>query len=136
MVHSGNHLIGTEIQPAAKTLWGLYYGGAYFQRNFFPDLTVAPNAGGFRPNIGFGFPSVVNAAGVTQFAGSTNINNRAIQEFTFDWTQTFWRNPQYGAVQLVTQTSYLTRAPWFVAAGAPKNAHLVQAFVSMKYVLP
>ncbi len=38
-----------------------------------------------------------------------------IQEGSFDWTQTFWRNPQYGAVQLVTQTSYVTRAPWFVA---------------------
>jgi len=39
-------------------------------------------------------------------------------------------------VQLVTQTSYVTRAPWFVAAGAPKNAHLMMGYVSLKYVLP
>jgi len=39
-------------------------------------------------------------------------------------------------VLLVTQTSYLTRAPWFVPAGAPKNAHLVMGFVSVRYVLP
>jgi hypothetical protein len=67
---------------------------------------------------------------------SANTNNRAIQEGTFDWTQTFWRNPQYGAVLLITQYSYLTRAPWFVAAGAPKNAHLSMGFVSLRYVLP
>jgi hypothetical protein len=53
-----------------------------------------------------------------------------------DWTQTFWRNPQYGAVLLVTQTSYVTRAPWFVALGAPKNAHLMMGYVSLRYVLP
>jgi hypothetical protein len=136
MVHAGNLLLGVEFAPNPKSQFGVYYGGAYFQRNFWPDLTVAPNAGGFRPLIGFGFPSVLNPAGVTQFAGSTNINNRAIQEGTFDWTQTLWKNPQYGALLLVTQTSYVTRAPWFVATGAPKNAHLVMGYVSVRYVLP
>jgi hypothetical protein len=39
-------------------------------------------------------------------------------------------------VLLVTQYSYLTRSPWFVFNGAPKNAHLSQAYLSIRYVLP
>jgi hypothetical protein len=77
-----------------------------------------------KPFIGFGGTNSPNSA------------NRAIQEASFDWTQTFWKNPQYGSVLLVTQTSYVTRAPWFVATGAPKNAHLMMGYVSLKYVLP
>jgi uncharacterized coiled-coil protein SlyX len=136
MVHSGSGLVGVELQPGGspKTQFGLYYGGAYFQRNAFIDVTsVAPNliipinCGGvltLRPCIGFGG------------ANSSNIANRAIQEATIDWTQALWRNPQYGAVLLVTQTSYVTRSPWFVAPGAPKNAHLVMGWLSVRYVLP
>ncbi|HET8891032.1 MAG TPA: hypothetical protein VFQ41_19165 [Candidatus Angelobacter sp.] len=120
LVHSGMALVGVEA-TAKKSQFGFYYGGMYAQRNAFPDLT-SPLV--VKPIIGFGGINSPNSA------------NRAIQEATFDWTQTFWRNPQYGAVFLVTQTSYLTRAPWFVAAGAPKNAHLVMNFVSLRYALP
>ncbi|HKR97386.1 MAG TPA: hypothetical protein VJW55_18570, partial [Candidatus Angelobacter sp.] len=112
---------GSELQAGKKTLFGFYYGGFYYQRNSFPDITATTAT---KPFIGFGG------------LNSANTNNRAIQEASFDWTQTFWKNPQYGAVQLVTQTSYVTRAPWFVAAGAPKNAHLMMGYVSLKYVLP
>lgn len=121
LVHSGTGLAGFEYQPVAKTLFGLYYGAAYFERNTFLDTSA-----GAKPNTFIGFGGL----------GSANTNNRALQQPTFDWTQTFWRNPQYGAVQLITQTSYLTRAPWFVAAGAPKNAHLMMIYTSMRYVLP
>ncbi|HEY7405435.1 MAG TPA: hypothetical protein VIB39_18050 [Candidatus Angelobacter sp.] len=121
MVHSGATIVGSELQAGKKTQFGFYYGGFYFQRNSFADIS-SPAA--TKPIIGFGG------------LNSANSNNRAIQEGTVDWIQTFWRNPQYGAVQLVTQTSYVTRAPWFVAAGAPKNAHLMLAFVSLKYILP
>lgn len=121
LVHSGTGLAGFELQPVPNTIFGLYYGAAYFQRNTFLDTSA-----GAKPNtfIGFGGPN------------SANTNNRSLQQPTFDWTQTFWRNPQFGALQLVTQTSYLTRSPWFVAAGAPKNAHLVMVYTSMRYVLP
>ena len=121
MVHAGGTIVGSEIQAGKKTLFGFYYGGFYFQRNAFPDIT-APTV--TKPIIGFGGTN------------SANSHNRAIQEASIDWTQTFWKNPQYGAVLLVTQTSYVTRAPWFVPAGAPKNAHLMMGFVSLKYVLP
>jgi len=134
LVHSGMALFGVEA-TAKKSQFGFYYGGMYAQRNAFHDLTNPANlpaavacepgdAVTLKPCAGFGGTNSPNSA------------NRAIQEATFDWTQTFWKNPQYGAVVLITQTSYLTRAPWFVPAGAPKNAHLVQGFVSMRYVLP
>jgi hypothetical protein len=123
LVHSGNATFGFELQPAAKTQFGVYYGGLYAQRNFFPDITSAAL---FKPLIGFGAPG----------AGIAAAQNRAIQQGTIDWTQTLWRNPQYGAILLVTQYSYLTRAPWFVATGGPKNAHLSMGYLSVRYVLP
>ncbi|HEV7675479.1 MAG TPA: hypothetical protein VGQ12_13195 [Candidatus Angelobacter sp.] len=135
MVHSGGGTAGFEFQLGSKTQIGTYYGGEYFQRNSFADLTAANTTGApiscapgqpllNKPCIGFGGTN------------SLNTNNRAIQEGTIDWTQTFWKNPQYGAVTLVMQASYLTRAPWFVPAGAPKNAHLTMGYVGFRYILP
>jgi len=132
LVHSGNGTAGIEFQPHPKTQFGAYYGAMYAQRNFFPDLTGGTNLLGFHPNIGFGFPSVP-AQGL---AGSSQIASRSIQEGTLAWNQTFWRNPQYGAVILIAQYSYLTRSPWFVSAGSPKNAHLSMGYLSLRYVLP
>jgi len=128
MVHSGSAVAGVETGKG-KSQFGFYYGGFYFQRNYFPDITnPAPglciNFSISKPCGGFGGNNAPNTA------------NRAIQEGTIDWTQTFWRNPQYGAVLLVTQASYVTRAPWFVPAGAPKNAHLGMGYLSIRYVLP
>jgi hypothetical protein len=134
MVRAGDGLGGFEWKPTKKTQIGAYYGGVYFQRNSFPDptssLTVSPISCGHgqpigtMPCIGFGFPNSSNAA------------NKSIQEGTFAWTQTFWSSEQHGKLQLITQNSYLTRSPWFVAAGAPKNAHLFMSYVSLRYVLP
>ncbi len=119
MVHSGSAIVGAEA-TAGKSQFGFYYGGFYFGRNSFLDVTN-PVPGRL---AGFGGVNSPNSA------------NRAIQEGTIDWTQTFWKNPQYGAVLMVTQASYLTRAPWFVALGAPKNAHLGMGYLSIRYVLP
>jgi hypothetical protein len=135
MVHSGGGTAGFEFQLGSKTQIGTYYGGEYFQRNSFADLTAANTTGApiscapgqpllNKPCIGFGGTN------------SLNTNNRAIQEGTIDWTQTFWKNPQYGAVTLVMQASYLTRAPWFVPANQPKNAHLTMGYVGFRYILP
>jgi len=119
-VHSGDAIAGFEAQAGKKTLLGFYAGAMYAQRNTGLDLTKA----GAPAFIGFGGPA------------SANSNNRTVQEVTFDWTQTFWKNPQYGSVFLVNQLSYISRSPWFVPAGAPKNAHLTQVFVSLRYALP
>jgi hypothetical protein len=134
-VHAGNALFGFELQATPKTLFGAYYGAAYFQRNTFIDVT-SPTVLGIPIACAPGFPLTTHPCNGYGGLNSAQSNNRAIQEGTLDWTQTFWRNPQYGAVLLVTQYSYLTRAPWFVAAGGPRNAHLSMAFVSMRYVLP
>jgi hypothetical protein len=119
-VHSGDAIAGFEAQAGKKTLLGFYAGAMYAQRNSVLDISKA----GAPAFIGFGGPN------------SANTNNRTIQEVTFDWNQTFWKNPQYGSVFLVNQLSYISRSPWFVAAGAPKNAHLTQAYVSLRYALP
>jgi hypothetical protein len=121
MVHSGGGLGGFEAQVTKKSVLAGYYGGFYFQRNFALDNTAGAKPKTF---VGYGAP------------GSASSDNRALQEATIDWIQTFWRNPQYGAVLLNTQASYLTRAPWSVAPGAPKNAHLTMGYVSLRYVLP
>ncbi len=121
LVHAGGGTAGFEGRLWKHSEFGAYYGAVYFQRNDFPDVT-SPLL--IKPIIGFGGINSPNSA------------NRAIQEGTFDWTQTFWRSEQHGALQFVTQYSYLTRAPWFVATGAPKNAHLSMAFLSLRYVLP
>jgi hypothetical protein len=121
MIHSGGGLAGFESQVTSKSLFAGYYGAFYFQRNFALD-----NTAGAKPNTfaGYGGP------------GSANSDNRAIQEATMDWIQTFWKSPQYGSVLLNTQFSYLTRAPWFVGPSSPKNAHLGMSYVSLRYLLP
>ena len=121
LVHSGSGIGGFEWQATSKNLFGVYYGADYFQRNFFLDTSA-----GAKPNtfVGYGGP------------GSSNAANRAIQEPTIAWTFTFWKNPQYGALQLVNQVSYLTRAPWVVAPGQPKNARSTMVWVDVRYVIP
>ncbi|HXM10494.1 MAG TPA: hypothetical protein VN946_11145 [Terriglobales bacterium] len=121
MVHAGAGSAGFEWIATPKTAFAMYYAGDYFQRNFFPDTTNTANP---TTIIGYGGP------------GSPNTNNRAIQQATFDWLLTFWKHPRYGALQFYTQYSYLTRAPWFVAAGEPKNAHLSMVYMGFRYVLP
>jgi hypothetical protein len=121
LVHTYSGLGGFEWQATPRHLLAAYYGGEYFQRNFFLDTSA-----GAKPNtfVGFGGPNSSNAA------------NRAIQEPSLVWIVTFWKEPQYGALQLITQGSYLTRAPWFVAPGAPKNARSTMIWADIRYVLP
>ena len=121
MVHAGAGSAGFEWNASRKTTLAFYYGADYFQRNFFIDTTDTANPGTI---IGYGGP------------GSPNTNNRIIQQPTFDWIQTFWKHPKYGALQFYSQYSYLSRAPWFVAPGSPKNAHLSMVYAGVRYVLP
>ena len=70
------------------------------------------------------------------FTGSSNAQNRTIQEGTFGWIHTLWRDPKYGALQYITQYAYFTRDPFFVAANTPKNAHQNAIWFDLRYVLP
>jgi len=121
LVHSYSGIAGFEYALTPQTTLFSYYGGMYAQRNFAKDLT---STAATQPFIGFGGPN------------SANSNNKSIQEPTVGFIQTFWKNPQYGALQVISQGSYLTRAPWFVAAGAPKDAHLFMVWADLRYVLP
>jgi hypothetical protein len=121
MVHAGAGSVGLEWRASEKEAFAVYYGADYFGRNFFPDTTNTAAPGTI---IGYGGP------------GSPNTNNRAIQQATFDWLQTFWKDTRYGALQSYIQYSYLTRAPWFVAPDTPKNAHLSMVYFGIRYVLP
>jgi hypothetical protein len=111
-VHSMSAIGGFEYQATPNTLLYGYYGGAYYRRNFSVD-----GAGNF---VGFGFP------------GSPGNANRSIQEPTFGYVRTFWRNPNYGALLINLQYSYLTRSPW---SGA-QNAHSNMFYTDLRYVLP
>lgn len=121
LVHASSAIGGFEYQANPNTLLYGYYGGAYFQRN--TAIYIDPKTGK-ASLVGFGY------------AGSPNSQNKAMQEPTFGLIQTFWQNPRYGKLQLITQYSYLTRAPWFVAPANPKNAHLSMGYVDIRYVLP
>ena len=119
-VHSDAGILGLEYQTTPKFMVYGYYGYVYIGRNY--SLTGC-GAGGKLP-CGYGF------------AGSSNSNDRNVQEPTIGFIPTFWRNPNYGALSLITQFSYLSRAPWVVAKGAPKSAHLGMAYIDLRYTLP
>ncbi|HYM13274.1 MAG TPA: hypothetical protein VEU62_21220 [Bryobacterales bacterium] len=116
LIHARSAIGGFEWNLRNSLLYA-YYGGMYVGRN----SAVDPANGKL---VGYGF------------GGSSNGNNRNIQEASFGLVQTFWRDPRYGALSLITQYSYLTRDPWFVALGQPKNAHASMAFVDLRYTLP
>ena len=128
-LHAGSGIGGFEWQMHPRFLIDAYYSGAYIARNFgflASSTKPAPSCDGV-PGftcVGFGFP------------GSANTNNRAIQEGTLGFTQTLWGDPRFGKLQFITQSSYVVRSPWFVAAGQPKNAHAFLEYVDLRYILP
>jgi hypothetical protein len=116
-IHSGSTVTGLEAQATNDTLLYGYFGGVYIQRN----VAIDPANG--RP-VGYGY------------TGSPSGQNRVIQEATFGFTRTFWKDPKYGALQLMGQYSYLLRRPWYVAAGQPGAAHANIVFLNLRYLLP
>ncbi len=115
-VHTYSTVDGFELNLTKNTLLTAYYGGVYIGRN----STVDTNG----KLVGYGY------------AGSGPTNNRTIQEGTIGITQTFWKNPNYGALSLITQYSYLTRNPWAVATGSPKETHTNMYWLDFRYTLP
>ena len=99
-----------------NTLFYAYYGGIYIGRNVAIDTNGKP--------VGYGY------------TGSANSQNRAINEFTFGFNQTMWRNPRYGAINLMGQYEYLMRDPWYVAPGNPKATHDNTIYMNIRYTLP
>jgi hypothetical protein len=121
LVHAGAALGGFEWIMNPRTTVAAYYGLDYYGRNFFPDTTNTTAPGTI---IGFGGP------------GSPNTNNRTVEEATLDLIRAFWKSEKYGTLQYYTQYSFISRDPWSVAPGAPKNAHLSMVYAGFRYVLP
>jgi hypothetical protein len=116
LVRAGGTVDGFEA-TIKNTLLYAYYGGIYIGR----DTTLDTNG---KTVVGFGY------------AGSANSQNRAIQEGTFGFNQTIWKNPKYGAINMMGQYEYLTRNPWAVAVGAPKGTHDNTVYFNIRYTLP
>jgi hypothetical protein len=100
-----------------NTLLYAYYGGIYIGRNTAYDTNG-------KTLVGYGY------------TGSPNSQNRAINELTFGFNQTIWKDPRYGAINLMGQYEWLERDPWFVALGSPKNTHDSTIYVNVRYTLP
>jgi len=123
-VHSGSGIGGFEWQTTPNFLVDGYYSGAYFWRNYDVTTKALGTPCGTSYCVGFGFP------------GSANTNNRDYQEGTIGFIPTIWSSPNYGKLQFISQFSYLVRAPWYVAPGAPKNAHAFITYVNLRYIIP
>jgi hypothetical protein len=120
-VHAGTGIAGIEYQPNKNTMIYGYYGGAYFGRNY--DLTGTTYTG-------YGFPVSGTPCSASLAA------NRYIYEPTFGINYTFWRNPSYGDIKLLTQYSYVSRAPWSLPSSVPRTAHTNMIYIDMRYDIP
>jgi polyhydroxyalkanoate synthesis regulator phasin len=94
---------------------------------------------GYYSSINIGNAQTISTTGVITgygYTGSANSNNKNISEYTLGNTYTFWKSPTMGALQLMGQVSYVTRTPWYVAAGTPTNAKTTMIFANLRYLLP
>ncbi|HTA45228.1 MAG TPA: hypothetical protein VK789_22425 [Bryobacteraceae bacterium] len=114
-IHADSWISGVEA-TVKNTLLYAYYSGDYIGRNVAIDTNGSL--------IGYGYK------------GSSNSQNRSIQEVTFGFNQTMWRNPRYGAINVMGQYEWLERMPWYVAAGSPKNTHDNTIYFDLRYTLP
>jgi len=106
---------GFEWTLGNTLLYG-YYGGIYVGRDTAIDTDGTL--------IGYGY------------RGGPNSQNRSINEVTFGFNQTMWKNPRYGAINIMGQYQYTMRNPWFVAVGAPKATHDNAIYMNLRYTLP
>jgi hypothetical protein len=115
-IHSGGFVEGFEA-TINKTLLYAYYGGIYVGRNTVVDANGTSL-------VGYGY------------RGSANSQNRTVQEVSFGFNQTLWKDVRYGALNFMGQYEYLTRNPWYVAVNAPKNTHDNTIYFNFRYTLP
>jgi hypothetical protein len=152
-VKAGSAIGGFEWQVNPKTLFYGYGSGAYFGRAVY-EQTTTPNtvAGGGVTNptgtctdinfIGYGNKSGTatpntGATGVCPAATAATGNaNRFMYEPTIGVVQMFWRNPSYGDLKLITQYSYVSRAPWVHTGSILPTAHNSMVYIDLRYDLP
>jgi hypothetical protein len=115
-VQSAGTVDGFEATVKNTLLYG-YYGGIFIRRDVFLDANGTSL-------IGYGYK------------GSSNSQNRSINEVSFGFNQTAWKNARYGAINIMGQYEYLMRDPWFVAPGSPKATHDNTVYLNIRYTLP
>jgi hypothetical protein len=115
LVKSRSFIVGPEIQAGPKTLIYGYYSWGQFDQN----VTLDTNG----KQIGFGV------------TGNTAANHKLIEP-TVGVTETFFRDPKFGGMQLMVQYSYLRRTPFSVPSGTPADAKLHMIYVNVRYILP
>jgi hypothetical protein len=115
LVNTWSSLIGAEIQARTSTLLYGYYSAAHGARAVSTDVNGDP--------IGFGVP------------GSTAANER-VAEATAGVTQTLFRDPKIGGIQLMAQYSHVQRTPFSAAAGTPSDASVNMLYFNVRYFLP
>jgi hypothetical protein len=145
-IHAGTGIGGFEYQITPKFMVYGYYSGAYIGRDVGQVVTTVASTGGtgtctVTTNSGYGFykGTAVLASGTgtcTAPGGSNNSSDRYLFEPTFGFIQTFWRNPSYGDIKVITQYSYVSRTPWLVPAGTPATAHTSMVYVDLRYDIP
>jgi len=115
LVQSWTGIYGAEVTVKKSMVYG-YYSLTEIDQNTTLD------ADGKTP-IGYGIP------------GSTAANHK-IDESTVGITQTFFKDPKIGGLQLMLQYSYLHREPFSVPAGTPTSAKMNMFYVNVRYILP
>lgn len=137
-------------------------GGRYIANTNIPDFIVNPDfsltnvkswSGIYGPEITannsliYGYYSIAQADQQTTFDanGTTVIGyglpasqtpNHKIQEETVGLTQTFFRDPKIGGMQLMVQFSHLQRTPFSVPVNTPSSAKLNMLYINVRYLLP
>ena len=123
-IHSAGTVDGFEYQVTPNNLFAVYYGGVYVGRNVIYDPTASGSTLAKPVYAGYGF------------TGSGGTQNRDVQEITFDWVRTLWKNQNYGALSTITQYSYLFREPWYTSNSIPRQAHSNMIWLDLRYTLP
>jgi hypothetical protein len=137
-------------------------GGRYIANANIPDFIVTGNQqlslvkswsgiygaeDTIKKSLVYGYYSVVRAAkNVTLDAnGKTPIGfgidgsqsaNEKINELTVGLTQTLFRDPKIGGMQVMVQYSYLERFPFSPPVNTPTSAKLNMVYVNVRYILP
>jgi hypothetical protein len=116
LVNSYAGMGGFEWDATPKSKIYAYYGMVKYGRKF--DQLANGSY------IGYGYP------------GSSNSNNKQIEEYTIGVAQTLWKNPSYGDLKVLLQASYIDRTPWYVAPLAASKAHVAVVYFDLRYDFP
>jgi hypothetical protein len=115
-LHSMGTVTGIEY-ARGRSLFYVYYGGVYAGRDTVED----PSNGNL---VGYGY------------TGSSTSQNRAIHEASIGFSKFFWRDPRWGGLALQSQYAYFSRSPWSAAVGTPRNTHMNEVLLNLRYQLP